>query len=83
MLDPVRKGITRCDEHGDKVLLKKQSNGRWRISMIKPRARATHLPGVDMYLRRIAEAGCSPWRLEEEPRPPARPSYLRLVVDNT
>jgi hypothetical protein len=60
MLDPNRKGITRRDEHGDRVYLKKSPNGRWRVMRVKPRATAMHLPGVEMYLRTTAAAGCPP-----------------------
>jgi hypothetical protein len=87
MLDPRRKGVTRRDEHGDRVYLKRSPNGRWRVMRVKPRALAVHLPGVEMYLMRIASAGCGSATDIEVPAShrdrPQRPSYLRLVVDNT
>jgi hypothetical protein len=84
------KGVERRDDDGDSLHVDKYASGRWRVMRVKPRALAVHLPGVEMYLRTIAEMGmtqpyngCSSWRLGEEPRQPLRPSYLRLVVDNT
>ena len=88
MLYPGTKGITRGDEHGDRVYVKRRAKGLWRVMRVKPRALAVHLPGVEMYLREFATAGMTyqTWggSIEEESRPPpSRPSYLRLVVDNT
>jgi hypothetical protein len=89
ILFAARPRAGRRDEDGDRIHVKKSSSGRWRLMRVKPRALAVHLPGVEMYLRTIAEVGmtvstgCSSCLPEQEPRPSSKPSYLRLVIDNT
>ena len=80
-----RKGVKkRRDEHGDVVYLDRSANGRWRVMRIKPRATAVHLPGVEMYLKCRPDVVATEFEIPpSHPRPSSRPSYLRLVVDNT